>query len=389
MKKAFDIVMFSMSNYAEWERGVSNRNYHVLKELSQSDRVNKILTVDYPPLTLKRAFRNQKEGIFTSLREGTVVSRSFYDKLTKMSENLYVYSNSEFFLRPEQFIEHVKKIALKLNFGDFVLWSYFPPVMEYTRSMGQKITVFDAVDNWIEHSSYASMKDRMRRNYKIVTQTADVIFTVASELQKVFDNQPNVYWIPNGVDLTHYQTKHILINRDIADIPRPIIGYIGVIQERVDLDLIKYLAKKNPTKSFVLVGPVWRDTDKQELRDIPNIYMLGYKSYKEAPSYIQQFDIALIPHRKSEFVTSTNPMKMYEYLACGKPVIATKHAGADMLKKFVYIAKDNADFDQKIDRALEEDSEEKRKKRKEVVADFSWDRTVKQMLDLIEKKFTY
>ncbi len=386
--KQFDIIMFNMSGYAEWQRGVSNRNYHVLRQLLQSEQVRKILAVDYPPLTLKRALRNHIENVVPPLKDGKVISWSLYDKVTKLSDKLYVYSNSEFCIRPGHFIQSVKKIAAKLDFHESVVWSYFPFMTPYIQQLDPKLTVFDAVDNWIEHASYARFKERLKKNYEQIKKTTDVIFTVADDLQKLFDNQSNVYWIPNGVDITHYQSKHVLVNRDIADLPKPIIGYIGVVQDRVDIDLIKFLAKKNPAKSFVIVGPVWHDADAGSLKEVPNIHLLGYKSYAEAPMYIQQFDVGLIPHRASAFVTSTNPMKMYEYLACGIPVLATSSSGVDSLKEYVYIAETDEDMNRKLFVALQEDTPELHRARAQVVEEYSWSASTRQMLDIIDKKLS-
>ena len=387
--KKFDIIMFNMSSYTEWEHGVSNRNYHVLKELLKNPDIGTILAVDYPPLTAKRAARNFIENIITPLREGTVISRSLHDKLTKVSDRLFVYSNISFFKRPASFMTAVKHAAVRAGLGECVVWSFVPPVMPYVRDLGQKLTIFDAVDNWAEHPSYAQFRDRLKENYAMIKSSADVIFTVAEELQSLFDNQPNVVWIPNGVDIQHYQTPAVLINRDIADLPRPIIGYIGVVQERVDIELIIFLAQKNPTKSFVLVGPVWNQKDKDRLRTIPNVHLLGYKSYSEAPAYIQQFDVGIIPHRQSPFVTSTNPMKMYEYLACGIPVVATAGSGAEQFKKFVHVAKNPEDFNRKLFVALEEATDEMRTVRKNAIADHAWSRVVENMLAIVDKKYVY
>lgn len=384
--KPIDIIMFNMSGYAEWQRGVSNRNYHVLRHLLQSERVGKILAVDYPPLTIKRAIRNHAENVVPPLVGGKVEFWSLYDKLTKLSDRLSVYSNSEFCVRPKHFVERVKHTAKRLGFEDVVIWSYFPPVMDFLMGFNQRLTVFDAVDNWTEHASYVRFKDRLKRNYHEIKNSADVIFTVADDLQKLFDNQPNVYWIPNGVDLVHYQTKQVLVNRDIADLPRPIVGYIGVVQDRVDVDLIKTLARKNPTKSFVIVGPVWHESDAQSLREMTNIHLLGYKSYQEAPMYIQQFDVGLIPHKASAFVTSTNPMKLYEYLACGIPVVATASSGVDALKEYVYIADTPEDANRKLYLALQEDNAERRKARAKAIEEYSWANITQQMLDIVLTK---
>ena len=286
-------------------------------------------------------------------------------------------------------MQRLKAVAERLELRDVVVWSFFPPAMKHTGNLGQRLTVFDAVDNWAEHSSYRQFVPMLKENYVYIKEKADIIFTVADELQKLFDNQPNVYWIPNGVDLAHYQTSRRLINRDIADIPRPIVGYIGIIQDRVDVDMIVELAGMNPDKSFVMVGPVWSDRDKQRLETCRNIHVLGYKSYDEAPAYIQQFDVALIPHKPSTFITSTNPMKAYEYLACGKPVVATRQSGAEMFQDAVYLASDVAEFHTCIGRALAEDSPEKQRMRRDAVREYSWGNTVSQMLMIVKKKLTY
>lgn len=383
---AFDIIVINMSSYSEWQHGVSNRNYHVLSELAKSPAVGKIFAVDYPPLTFKRALRNYKENMLAPLRGGSIESWSLLDRVTKLADKLLVYSSCEFFIHPRHFVQKLKQRAVEAAIGDFVLWSYFPPIMPYLSGLGQKLTIFDAVDNWAEHSSYAQFKERLKHDYSVTKTNADVIFTVSEELQALFDNQPNVYWIPNGVDIAHYQSQPKLLNRDIADIPHPIIGYIGVMQDRVDVDLLMYLARKNPTKSFVIIGPIWNSEDEKKLTTLPNVHILGYKNYGDAPSYIQHFDVALIPHKRSAFITSTNPMKLYEYLACGKPVVATSGSGAELFSSVVYIAGRKEDFNRKVFMALEEDSEEKRQMRREAVKEHSWSSVVGQMLDIIQKK---
>ncbi|OGY92977.1 MAG: hypothetical protein A3B31_00370 [Candidatus Komeilibacteria bacterium RIFCSPLOWO2_01_FULL_53_11] len=385
----FDVIMLNMSSYAEWLHGVNNRNYHVLDELVRSSDVRRILAVDYPPLTFKRALRNYKENVLMSLPEGKVRYRSLTERLTEISDKLSVYSNCTFYKSPERFMQRLKAVAERLELRDMVVWSFFPPAMKHTGSLGQRLTVFDAVDNWAEHSSYRQFVPMLKENYAYIKEKADIIFTVADELQKLFDNQPNVYWIPNGVDLAHYQTPRRLVNRDIADIQRPIVGYIGIIQDRVDVDMIVDLARMNPDKSFVMVGPVWSDRDKQRLETRENVHVLGYKSYDEAPAYIQQFDVALIPHKVSTFITSTNPMKVYEYLACGKPVVATRHSGAEMFQDAVYLAADTAEFHSSIGRALVEDSSDKQRMRRDAVREYSWSATVSQMLMIVKKKLTY
>lgn len=384
----FDVIMFNMSNYSEWDEGVSNRNYHVLQELLTRPEIGKILAVDYLPLTFKRALRIFKEDLVLNIAGGQVIKRGLFFKLTKVSEKLYVYTDTSFWWQPKNVLKNIKKAAINLHFGDFVVWSFFPFVGPYLKNLGQKLTVFEAVDNWLLHSSYTKQKNKLTAAYKIVKDEADLIFVVSENLLNFFEDQPNVYWIPNGVDIKHYTKKFPLINRDIADLKKPIIGYIGVIQEKVDLDLVEYLAQKNQDKSIVLVGPVWneQDTSRQKLEKYTNIYFLGYKKYSEAPMYIQQFDIGIIPHKQTGFASSTNPMKTYEYLACGLPVVASQNIGTENTKDMIAVAQNKEDFNLKIDELLKNNSAEDKLKRQEFVRRFSWHNTVNKMLDLIANK---
>ena len=386
--KKFDIIMLNMSNYSEWDEGVSNRNYHILKELSSRPEVGKILAVDYLPLTAKRAVRIFKEDLVLNLKNSKVIKKGLTYKVSKISEKLYVYSDTGFFWRPAATMKNIRRTALELNFGDLILWSYFPFAAPYWDVLGQKLTVFEAVDNWMLHSSYAKQTGRLQAAYDKIKNSADLIFVVSQNLLTFFDDQPNVYWLPNGVDFKHYNRKFPLVNRDIADIPKPIIGYIGVIQEKVDLELIKYLAQKNEKKSIVLVGPVWDEQNqlKEELEKMTNVHFLGYKTYQEAPMYIQQFDVGIIPHHSSGFSASTNPMKTYEYLACAKPVVATGNIGTENIGQLIEVAANYEQFDQKINEALKNDNVEKRLARQEFAKKYSWLNTVNKMMDLVDKK---
>ncbi|PLX26330.1 hypothetical protein C0580_00265, partial [Candidatus Parcubacteria bacterium] len=135
--KQFDVIMFNMSNYSEWDEGVSNRNYHVLRELLNRPEVGKILAVDYLPLHWKRALRIYKEDLVLNIEEAKVVKRGLTYKVTKISDKLYVYSDINFFLQPKSTMKSIRKVALDLNFGDLVVWSFFPFMAPYWRILGQ------------------------------------------------------------------------------------------------------------------------------------------------------------------------------------------------------------------------------------------------------------
>jgi hypothetical protein len=200
-----------MSSYSEWDEGVSNRNYHVLQQLLQNEQVGKILSVDYLPITFKRALRNYKENNVLNIKNSKIIKRNFFSKVTKVSDKLYIYSDVSFFISPNITLKNIKKITSDLNFKDIIIWSFFPFVSPYIKILDYELNIFDAIDNWIDHSSYKEQKDELKKDYNIIKKESDLIFVVSDNLLKLFDNQDNVYWIPNGVDLKHYKHLHCII----------------------------------------------------------------------------------------------------------------------------------------------------------------------------------
>jgi teichuronic acid biosynthesis glycosyltransferase TuaH len=382
--KKINIVMFNMSSYTEWQSGIENRNYHILQNLLTDERVNQIIAVDYLPHTFKRALRNFKENIIKRT-EGKVIKRSLATKIYQVNDKLIVYSSVLSKFSQQLFYQELKNSLKELEIDDFVVWSYYPLSVDYFELLKAKLYVFDAVDNWIEHPSYVKFKKLLAENYHVIDEKADLIFLVAKELNRLFNRTEKVHYFPNAVDLKHYQQEYPLINRDIGDIVRPIIGYVGTVQDRFDYELFEFLAKSNPEKSFVIIGPVWYPEMKKKLSLLPNVYLLGRKSYQEVPMYIQQFDLGIIPHKIDNFSKYTNPMKVYEYLACGKPVVTTPTADLEELSDIISLADDKLEFNQQINTILQKDiiSAEKRL---EIIKEHSWLKRVDKMLDLIYQK---
>jgi glycosyltransferase involved in cell wall biosynthesis len=285
----------------------------------------------------------------------------------------------------KKFYQHLNQFLINNNFKDYVVWSYYPLNVGYFDALPAKLFVFDTVDNWSEHPSYLKFKQTLINNYKVIDKKADLIFTVSSDLQNLYENSQKVFWLPNGVDLKHYQQKYPIINRDIGEIKKPIIGYVGTIQDRLDQDLLEFLIRSNPDKSFVMVGPVWYPQIKERFKSWSNVYFLGRKSYEEVPMYIQQFNVGIIPHKIDRFIKSTNPMKMYEYLACQKPIVSTTGGDIEQFKDLVYITNNYEQFNQYLGKALK-DNVRLKEKRLKSIKEHSWLKRVEEMLRLIEQK---
>jgi len=193
----------------------------------------------------------------------------------------------------------------------------------------------------------------------IVLATADTLF---SEVKKL--RSDDVFMLPNGVDYSHF---HIEKNpksmpnviKKIKAKSNPIIGYYGALSTGTDYELIRYCAIKRPDLEFVLIG--WdydQSFSKSDLTKVENIHYLGIIPYLRLPSYAIWFDVCLLPFKINKVTQSTNPIKMFEYMALGKPIVSTNINEAKKYKS-VLIAKDNDEFLKKIDEALELRNDEK------------------------------
>jgi len=393
--------MFNMSSYAEWQGGVVNRNYQILQSLLKSSEVNRLVAVDFLPFSFKRMVRHWLENIFCKPKY-KIIYQDLTTRAQWINEKLIVFSTIDSFLAPKKVVPKLNLILNKLGRQNSikskrVVISYFPMFTDYFGQLNQDLNVFEAVDNWLEHPSYRHYKKRLENNYQLIAQKSDLVFTVAEPLVGFFKSlgrEKDIYWIPNGVDAEHWQKFDNQVPNDLAKIPHPIIGYLGIIQDRIDTNLLEYLAEKNTDKSLVLVGPTWPEFLKKwreskeikKLRRYKNVYFLGRKSYQDAPKYIHQFDVAIIPHKVDKFIQFTHSMKMFDYLACGKPIVTTPASGVEKFSHLLYIAQNYLDFNNKIQKALQEDNSRLKELRIQAARENSWQSRSKKIIRIINEQ---
>ena len=417
-----EVIMFNMSSYSEWQRGIVNRNYHIFNYFLNKKDVKRVIAIDFLPFTFKRAIRNYWENIIKGVK-GEVVYRDLTTKCVRINRDdveLYIFSTIDsIFSRPSFLSKNLGGFSrpsfLSKNLGGFshkrvikkinkvlkriarlpkhpsaqltrIVYSCFPMFVNYFSGLKADLTIFDTIDNWIEHPSFKKHQNILKKNYKIITEKSDLIFTVSEGLKDFFKERgrtKNVYWIPNGVDINHFTPRSDLGVGIMDDVLRPIIGYLGTIQHRFDVELLEYLAENNPKKSFVLVGPIWKSDIKEKLEKYKNIYLMGRIPHSQAPDYINCFDVAIIPHRLDEFIKSTYSLKLLEYLSCGRPIVTTPTPDTENFKSVVYRAEKYEDFNQKIDLAIKEDNPSLTRERRERVQRESWEIKIGEMMKRI------
>ena len=262
---SLEIIIFNMSSYTEWQQqGIANRNYHILHQLAKHESVQRIVAVDFLPFTFKRALRNYWENNLFGL-QGKIVWRDATTRCVKIdlpgSAEVYIFSTIDSIFSHQRVIKKLNRVLKKINSPATtrIVWSYFPMFFEYFKTIKTNLTVFDTVDNWIEHPSFVNYQETLKKNYALIARQSDLIFTVAESLKEFYQNlgrEKDIHWIANGIDLAHFKESKFLTGQDLIEfkkIPRPIIGYVGTIQHRVDLNLVEYLVKNNPNKSFVFI----------------------------------------------------------------------------------------------------------------------------------------
>lgn len=204
----------------------------------------------------------------------------------------------------------------------FVLWYYTPMARQFTDHLEPVGIVFDCMD---ELSAFAGAPQGLRDAERALIAAADVMFTGGHSLYEAKRRlHPNVHAFPSSVDVAHFAAarRALADPADQASIPHPRLGFFGVLDERLDIDLVREVAAARPDWHFAFVGPVVK-IDPGALPHGPNLHYLGPKTYAELPDYIAGWDVALLPFARNDATRYISPTKTPEYLAAGRPVVST------------------------------------------------------------------
>ena len=206
--------------------------------------------------------------------------------------------------------------------GTLIAWYYTPMMLPFSRDIDPDLTVFDAMD---ELSKFKFAPVKLLALEQELIDRADIVFTGGSSLYEAKkDRHDNVHCFPSSVDRAHFCKARArqFDPADQEDLPRPRLGYYGVIDERFDTELLDKVAAMRPDWSFVVVGPVVKIAE-EDLPKRHNIHYLDGKTYKELPAYLSGWDVALMPFAMNESTQFISPTKTPEYLSGGRPVVST------------------------------------------------------------------
>ncbi|HEU0029672.1 MAG TPA: glycosyltransferase [Kofleriaceae bacterium] len=266
---------------------------------------------------------------------------------------------------------------------DFQLWSFIPSAAKYIGKLGESLVVYYCTDEWSHFSSVD--RDKTMELERELCQRADIVFTTATtllETKRLYN--PETHLALHGVDQAHF-ARALLPTTELApelrDVKPPVIGFVGLIQDWVDVELIRYMAERHHDWTFVLVGKAL--VDVSPLERLSNVRLLGRKPYEALPSYLKAFDVGIIPFVLNELTRNVNPIKLREYLSAGLPVVSTDIPEVARyvrdqgnLANACTVATTHDDFLAGVERALDTDSREARLARSEAMLAETWERKV-------------
>ena len=206
--------------------------------------------------------------------------------------------------------------------GDLIRWYYTPMMLPFSRHVEAICTVYDCMD---ELANFRFAPPELTLLERELMGLADVVFTGGYSLWEAKRNlHPNIHPFPSSVDRAHFGKARSLRSEpeDQIAIPRPRLGFYGVVDERMDLELLSVLADARPEWSIVILGPTAK-IDPADLPRRPNLHYIGAKDYDDLPRYLAGWDVALMPFAINESTRFISPTKTPEYLAGGRPVVST------------------------------------------------------------------
>ncbi|HEY0625795.1 MAG TPA: UDP-galactopyranose mutase [Allosphingosinicella sp.] len=273
--------------------------------------------------------------------------------------------------------------------GPFIRWYYTPMMLPFSRHLDAACTVYDCMD---ELANFRFAPPQLLDLERELLASADVVFTGGYSLYEAKkDRHPNIHPFPSSVDRAHFAQARAMdaAPDDQAYLARPRLGFYGVIDERMDLEMIAEVADAHPEWAIVMVGPVVK-IDPADLPQRRNIHYLGGKSYEELPVYLGGWDVALMPFAINESTKFISPTKTPEYLAGGRPVVSTPIT--DVIRHYsdldgVFIA-DGADaFTRACEDALAlaKGDDEWLGQVDEKLSTLSWDTTYARMAGLVRE----
>lgn len=358
---------------------------HLMRVLSKD---NRILWINAIANRMPTASSKDVKRIFSKLKR-------FTEPVKEVEPNIFVlnplaiptYGSKIVRKFNEMFLlSQVKKAMRKLRFSAPINMVFNPAAGLLAGKLGERQLVYYCVD---EYTAFTGAASGLKEIEEDLFKKSDMVIVSAKKLledKKHFNK--NTFIIRHGTDWNHFRKSldsETEIPDELKDLPRPIIGFHGLLADWVDYDLIRQVAERYPEGSVVLVGKIAVDAEKKIkiLDGVSNIHLLGRKPYSELPNFCKGFDVALNPFEINELTLAANPLKVREYVAAGLNVVSTDIPEVRILEH-CEIGTDHEDFIEKVEKALGDQTS--REEISDSIINESWDAKVDELRDVLQRE---
>ncbi len=284
---------------------------------------------------------------------------------------------------------HIRGVARQLKLDAPLLWLNPHDAVHMAGKMGERRVIYDITDDWTTPTQSSALTRRIVAQDSALCRRADAVIVCSEKLYDLKrDLARSLYLIPNGVDAAHY--SRVLDGTGplpalAAGWRKPVLGYTGTLHpDRIDIDLVEAVARAFPNATLALVGPNFLPAgDQARLDSLSNIVVTGPQPYAVLPDIMRAFDVCITPHRVTPFTESLNPIKLWEYLAAGKPIVSTNVAGFRDYPQQVRLAHSTGEFVAGLCAALEEGRDVQEARRAQA-APHSWEARLDALLPILQ-----
>jgi glycosyltransferase involved in cell wall biosynthesis len=277
-----------------------------------------------------------------------------------------------------------RRAMRKIGFGRRISWFVVPHPGPLAKRLGESMTVYYCID---DYASYPGMDPvAIQALDDDLTRKADVVFVAPRALVEPKRKlNANIHFSPHGVDYEMFSQASdpaTSLAEEVRGLKHPVIGYFGTVGEFVDFDLLAYLVESRPEWTFLFVGLIAADVSR--LRRYANVIFAGPRPYETLPRWAAAFDVAIYAHQVNRQTKHSNPLKLREYLATGKPVVSVVTPETAAFAEVVYLAETREAYLDAIERALREETPELRGKRMAAVKGVSWDARFEETIAVVD-----
>lgn len=289
-------------------------------------------------------------------------------------------------------ILRIKQLVKKFQFKNYFLWIYFiEDHYDYIGKLNETEVVYDCVD---EISAFPRF-DTPEKKKKIIAleqmvldKTSFVFATTRNLAENKKKFNPGTFYVPNVAEFDMFHkvaTDDLTIPEDIQKIQKPVLGYIGALGSyRINFNLINYLSQRYPEWNIVLIGPIGEMSIDNRLMRRDNLTCLGTKAYDQLPNYIKAFDVCLLPYAKNPYTEFSFPLKFWEFMATGKPIVATDIPAFEEFESLIPVCHSNEEFATAVKKCLKE-KDPNSPKRIEAAKSNTWQKRIGTMMEHINE----